>query len=257
MQRPAPLAALPFPLGILAPRLSALRPPAGPFDPRGDWRLAYGVYTMAGGAGSRVGALRLARKAGAGEAFALSVDYDKIVVAGNRQRVTARLHCRADRLATPGRWTFTSRLIDSSGVPIPDTLLEKSATVVDGQIEIDDGRSKRRLPVPQAYTVNWALLEAVTRLPREPFGPLEFTLLDHFDQLKPGQTLGYRESVRVGLGGQTARLEVYDQVGRGVVPWVYGCDEQGRPLLAASGLEAYLLEPPPNPSHQPRSVPTA
>ena len=50
-------------------------------------------------------------------------------------------------------------------------------------------------------TINWLLFEAVGRLPHEAFPPLRFTLVDNFDQLKPGHWLDYVEK-RDRLAGQ-------------------------------------------------------
>ena len=110
------------------------------------------------------------------------------------------------------------------------------------EIDLTDGRTQRQIPAPGAYAVNWALFEAVGRLPREEFEPLRFTMLDHFDQLKPGQVLSYRETADVSLGGRSVRLHAYDHLGEGIVPWIYWVDDEGRLLFAVSGLEAYLLD---------------
>ena len=96
-----------FSLNVLAGQLAGFRAPPGPFDPRADAQLAYGVYTLAGRAG-RAGKLRIGRKAVAADRLTLDVDYEKFLPGGARQRVTAKMHCRRDKLSTPLRWTFTA-----------------------------------------------------------------------------------------------------------------------------------------------------
>jgi len=69
-------------------------------------------------------------------------------------------------------------------------------------------------------------------------------MLDHFDQVKPGQSISYRTTIDVMLGGRAVRLHGFDHLGEGIVPWVYWVDDQGRLLFAVSGLAGYLLNAP-------------
>ena len=156
-----------------------------------------------------------------------------------------RLFSTNDTLATPERWTFSSQIARGPGGGqglVEGTRIEQSATAVDGGVEIRGGASVRRLAVERPFAINWALFVAVGRLPREPFDPIRFTMLDHFDQVKPNQTLSYRESVDVLLAGRPVRLHAYDHLGEGIVPWIDWVDDAGRLLFAVSGLEAYLLD---------------
>jgi len=231
-----------FTLNVITPHLEGFRPPLGEHDPAGDWELSYTLYTLGSiaGSGGPMGSLVLRRKA-APAGFVLAVDYRKRVPPDMTQEVSGEITCRQDTLGTPKRWTYASAITAAGGGPIKHTRLEKSATTTDGQIEIHDGRHRRQLPVAARCTIHWALFEAVGRLPRTPFEPIRFTLLDHFDQVKPNHTLSFRRAADVMLGGQAVRLHAYDHLGEGVVPWVYWVDKQGRPLFAVSGLEAYVI----------------
>jgi len=152
------------------------------------------------------------------------------------------LHLAADnRLSTPQRWQFNRRVIGEQSV-VPGTQLLKSATFAQGKIEIGAGRTTRRIAMPGPYTLNWALFDAVTRLPREQTEPIEFTLIDHFDQVKPNHRLSFRETVDATFSTKPITLHAYDHVGEGILPWVYYVDPAGRLLAAISGLEGYLLE---------------
>ena len=235
-----------FTLNVVAPHLKGFRPPQGPHDPRGDWTLAYVVYTLGGigNPGGRIGRLVVHRKAAADGGASVGIEYEKNVNPRRVQRVGAEIACRGDALATPVRWTFCSELTGRAdgAEPIEGTRIEQSAVAEAGQVEIRDGTRSRRLAVGPPFTINWALFEAVGRLPREPFDPIGFTLLDHFDQPKPCQVLSYRLSTDVELAGQPVRLHAYDQLGEGIVPWIYWVDDAGRLLMAVSGLEAYVLD---------------
>jgi len=233
-----------FTLNVVAPHLEDFRPPDGPHNPQGDWQLDYGVYTLGSirGHGGRAGGLTLRRKALANGGAVLDVDYQKTVRPDLAQQVAGQVRCRGDALATPLRWTFTSQIVDPSANPVEHTPLKKSAVADASRIEITDDRTRRSFPTPSAYTINWALFEAVGRLPRDRFEPLRFTMLDHFDQIKPHQVLSYRTTADVLLGNRPVRLHAYDHLGQGIVPWIYWVDDRGRLLFAVSGLEAYLLD---------------
>jgi len=236
-----------FTLNVLAPHLEGFRPPRGPHDPRGDWTLAYVVYTLGAirGPGGRLGRLVVERRASDDGGATLGVEYEKRVNPRYVQRVSAEIACRGDALATPVRWTFSSEITGRAGGsegPVESTRIEQSAVAEGGQVEIRDGTGARRLAVSPPWAINWALFEAVGRLPRGPFDPIGFTLLDHFDQPKPGQVLSYRLSADVELAGRPVRLHAYDQLGEGVVPWIYWVDDAGRLLVAVSGLEAYVVD---------------
>jgi hypothetical protein len=231
-----------FTLNIVAPRLSGFQPPNEPFDSRGDWELAYGVYTLAG-RGARVGSLRIGRTAVGGGDVRLALDYGKLLPGGYRQKVTAVMHCRQDTLSTPTRWSYASEIVDAAGTPLENTTLKKSARAGQREIEITDGPRRRRLSLSPPYALNWALFDAVTRLPHEPIEPLRFTMIDHFDQVKRNQVLSYRKTAEVSLGGRPVRWHAYHHLGEGIVPWVYWVDHGGRLLFVVAGLEAYLFEP--------------
>jgi hypothetical protein len=236
-----------FTLNVVAPHLKRFRPPQGAHDPQGDWKLAYGVYTLGAirGHGGRIGALTVERRAGDDGRALLGIDYRKRVRPQFLNRVTAEVTCRGDTLATPERWTFSSEVARGPGGGqglVEATRIEQSASASDGAVELRSGDRLRRLEVEPPLAINWGLFEAVGRLPREPFDPIRFTMLDHFDQVKPHQALSYRRSADVLLAGAAVRLHAYDHLGQGIVPWIYWVDDAGRLLFAVSGLEAYLFD---------------
>ena len=259
-----------FPLNIVERHLLGFQTPSGAFDPNGNWETVYGVYTLGsrGPAGRKVGSLRLNCSVGEGDRSVLEVQYDKTIGGVGAQRATGKVVCRGDRLATPERWSFGYSTIDTKGRTLPGSALEKTAMAGEGWVEIDDGRRKRRVDVGPAFTLHWTLLAAVQRLPHQPSPLVQFTLIEHFDQVKPDQTLSFRGTSEIVLGermvkkkrieqlekgrivhtvmaregGQSVQLHSFDHLGWGVVPWVYWVDDAGRLLFAVSGLEAYLIE---------------
>jgi hypothetical protein len=266
-----------FSLDTLTFPLTGFKPPSGPFDPEGPWKAVYGIYTLPG-RGGRAGELRLSRTTPVNNVFPLHITYDKALVGGARQVTKATIHCANDALATPSRWTLEAATLDHAGQTMRGTDIRKTGKAtataksaglpINPEVELKDDSGTQSLTIPGPYAINWALFEAVQRLPQRPGDPLHFTMIDHFDQPKPNQTLGYggSEQVLLGMrtveekqteqlekgritrtvkkqeGGTVSRLHAFHQLGHGIVPWVYWVDEQGRLLIASSGLEAYIVE---------------
>ena len=262
----------PFPINMLVPHLSGYLPPPGSFDPKAGWEHSYSVHTLASvrGTGGPAGSLHIRRENPSAGDFMLHVKYEKPVPSmppGCLNRVSAEMRCRSDALSTPTEWSFGFEAVTPEGKPVEYTRLRKSAVAKGGEIEMTDGRYPRRIAAPTAYTVRWALWDAVQRLPRAAFAPLRFALFDHGDELKPNQALSFRGTVEVILGerpvqqqrkenlekgtitktswgregGRKVRLHGYDLVGDGILPWVYWVDDQGRLIFAIGGIEGYIL----------------
>jgi len=159
--------------------------------------------------------------------------------------ISAKIHLAADSpLSTPEDWSFVARVLDTEGRVIDNTQIKKSIRVQNGILTIDASSGQMTVPIRGDYTLNWALFDAVQRLPAESLDPIQFTLIDHFDQVKPNHTLSFRTNTDVTIRGKPQTLRAYDQLGEGIVPWIWWVDQHGRLLVAVSGLEVYLLEPP-------------
>ena len=124
---------------------------------------------------------------------------------------------------------------------LPKTRIHKTAVVTDGKLLLKDSAGKKQIDLPGPYTLSWALFDAVGRLPRKVFGPIRFTLIDDFDQVKTEQVLSFRASQTVTIGKRKVRLHAYDHLGRGIMPWTYFVDDSGLVVLAVSGLKAFGL----------------
>ena len=238
---------VPFPLSCAEKLLREYLPPEDRIDPDGAWRLKYDHFMFANNI--KTGELELRRKPET-EGFTLTVNYMMINPLGYRQETRAQMLCRNDALATPLRWQMTACTFSANGSDVPGTRIDKK----------QDDNTK------EATALNWALFEVVQRLPQRA-GTLKFTLLDHFDHIKPGQSLQYDRDITLSFGGHPAlmtrevRLEkgtvtesyrgyegaseihvsTFNQFGQGIIPWTYYVDQKGRTLFAVSGLEFYIL----------------
>jgi len=259
-----------FTLDSITHHLMGFEPPVDAFDPQGNWEMTYGVYSLGSvrrGPGRRIGTVRVRRQV-VGDGATLRIDTEKLQSGKTVHKLTAELHCRADALSTPTRWLLQTVTLDAEGKIVPNTRLKKSAEAKNGAITISHGKHERRISVGSAYTTNWALFDAVGRLPRKAFAPVRFTLTDNLDQPKPNHTLSFRTSDDVILGekrvrqekvvdlekgrvkktrwattgGRPVRLHAYDHLGEGIVPEIYWVDDAGRLLFMVAGLEAYILD---------------
>lgn len=267
MSAPAAVLSDLFPLGHMGAILRDFAPPPGRFDPRGAWTSRYRVFSLTGST-DPAAELTLRRLPGQSGTFNLLVDYTHpLPPAVFRRRFRAEMLCREDALATPLSWKSTGWAEDRDGAEQPHSRWTREGRFRDGEVRIADARGERKHGVSGALAANWALFEAVQRLPREPFENTPFSLLDDFCRVKPEQTLCFRDQPNVVAGGElvqrerTEQLEkgrikrvvwarenaqhlsltVYDHVGRGVLPWTYWVDSDDRLLLAVSGIEGYVL----------------
>ena len=231
-----------FSLNSTMDALNDFRPPQRTFDPNGSWNNFYRVLSLAGERSGHAGDLGIRRSATRDQEAVLEINYRKFLPGGHRQLIVAKMECSIDSLATPQGWKSESEIVSPSGERLRHTRLEQRGAVKKGELEIVSGETVRRIKVPAAYTCNWALYDAVQRLPRQDTRPLQFTLFDHFDQVKGNHTLSFRKTAVVELGGQASKLHAYEQLGEGVVPLVYWTDDRGQLLFVISGIEAYVLE---------------
>ncbi|MDH7571793.1 MAG: hypothetical protein QHJ73_19610, partial [Armatimonadota bacterium] len=162
---------------------------------------------------------------------------------GTVHRTRAELRCAADALASPRSWQLRSWLEDLEGQPVPLTEVEESASVRGNSVQVKWGArsSTRRVPTP--FTSNWSLFDAVQRLPAPAVPALTFALLEDLDLLKEKQQLSYRETTEVEWDDGTVRLQGYQQLGEGILPWHYWRDGARRLLFVVTGIRAYLWSP--------------
>jgi len=241
-----------FPISTMGGSLrSQVEVPKGDFDPAGDWTQQYAIFNN-GPSTTSVGTLSIERRTTGGK-VSLKIRHEKALsgstgggAKGSKaQRVlnaVLQLGPKPSRLSTPRRWSFTTKVMGADGSVIADAGLKRTASVEDGELKIATGDAKpRTVELAGDYTLSWALFDAVARLPREKFDPIDFTLIDHFDQVKPDHRLLYRGDVETTLGNTKSRLHAYDELGRGIMPVTHFVDAQGRVALVISGLEAYVL----------------
>lgn len=255
-----------FPLAHFERALDGFQPPTEAFDPQGAWVNAYDVWECSQGS-RKIGVVRIERTPLEARRARLDVGFRK-GAAGGVLRAEMSFECRTDTLATPIRWQAQTAVHDPQDAAIEDTRLSETGEVGERALRVKVGGTVVQTPLPELFTVDWSLFDAVQRLPGEALEPLAFTLVDRLNQqMKPGQRLAFRSAPTIELGGKriwreekrtlergavyrpvsaregatVTRLRAYDQTGRGLVPIVYWVDERGRLLFVLSGLIGYVL----------------
>jgi hypothetical protein len=221
--------------------LEKFTPPAGGFDPRGAWKLSYGVWLFAGDPGA-VGFLEIERQPAANGA-ALKVA-TRIAHLNGYQQQSVALECAADLLSSL-RWLELESVSGTpEGQPLPVTKTSVRVEVRGSTVEFARGTRRRTARAAPPVVASWGLLEALQRLSPDQPKALEFTLLDDGDLLKPAQRLTYAGETSVQVaGGAGLALHCWEQIGYGVLPTHYWRDAQGRLLFAVAGQRAYLYDP--------------
>ena len=174
--------------------------------------------------------------------FTLEVAIRRRANSGFSQFEQAELQCRADDLATPSAWLFDTKMAENpTDKPYLQSGRRRSATFVASTLSIRDGVRIRKDSIKGPLANEWALLEAVQRLPGSKTNPLEFTLVDHFDVPEPGHTLAFHTQEEVELTTGPTKLTSYLGIGPGIVPTVYWVDEHSRLIFVCTGLKVYAL----------------
>jgi hypothetical protein len=233
-------------LDLFQDMLSNYRPSVGPFDPAGHWSHQYKLYTVVNGdipVPPVRGTLRIERIPQAAGGVILNINYEKTSRYAGVHTLKTMMVCADDGLSTPLKWNSTHTTAPPAHSLNMSLEEQGSGIAQDGVLILKQGRVQKKLPLPPAYTSNWALFDVVQRLAR-PSNALHFTLLDD-DALKPNQALSFHQSVDLRVrwpGAPNLRVHGFLQIGDGTTPQVYWVDDRGELQFLASGLNVFILD---------------
>jgi len=229
---------------VLDKRLKEWLPPQGGFNPSGKWAMHYARHTLipernGSPGGAQAGSLHLEQKP---QDNTLRLEVSE----SEKARLTTlttkvEISCANNPLLTPQRWSLTCNWQTPLAVVKTSELNQKHTGHVEGDEIIFKGAKERRCPAPARWTSFWNLFAAIQHLPFEADSVLTFDLFETFDQHKPDQRITYAGKHPVDLGNQKMELHVFEQRGRGIMPWHWWLDDQHRVVLAAGNRRAYLL----------------
>ncbi len=247
--------------------LRKFRPPASTFDAADDWKCVYRMYTHTMHS-AQVGQVEVSRRSKDADGTELTVVIRRNIARRCTQIVRAVVQCGAGPLATPTGWRVVREVRNADGSTIPDLSADETGTVGKEGVHIRRNGRERLLPVRRPWTCDWALFEALPRMPRTPGGELKFAMIEDFELLRPEQSLAFRKAaqVRFGVkrtwryvaerqlekgeierpvvkksGGTALQLVAFERTGPGTVPTVTWLDEAGRVLFVLSGQSALVL----------------
>jgi hypothetical protein len=133
--------------------------------------------------------------------------------------------------------------IDLRGQPIPSLKINLSGRVRGVSINWTRAGRKRTVSAAAPFVSNWALFDAIQRLKPGADGPIDFTLVDDGDVLKPAQKLTYAGKTEIKVAGVVVlALDCWEQTGYGTLPAHYWVDGKGRLLFAVLGEKALLYD---------------
>lgn len=227
----------------LGARLDKWKPPAGPFEPAGAWTIEYSRQALIPGndgtpRGGRSGSLTVRHTAGAGGPRLNVVE--TIAVGEDEMTTEADIVCGAGPLLTPQSWSLRVRWKTKRPAVVGELDQDRSGRV-DGKEIVFVGTRERRMPAPARWTSSWSLFAAIPALPFAAPAAAEFAMLEDLDLLKAGQRVDYVGEHAVEADGRSLKLHVFEQTGRGILPWRWWLDSHHRVLLAAGGHRAYLI----------------
>jgi hypothetical protein len=224
-------------------------PPPGSFDPEGEWKNVYRIWLVT----RRSNGFLSIERAPASDSSPVTLNVETCVLQAAKviHRTRARLQCANDSLSTPQSWDVKSEILDPDFQRVEVADSWETGRVRDGKLIVNadwgglggGGTRERHHKLPESYTSNWSLFDAVQQLPGKDMTPLEFDLLEDSDLLKSKQKLSYWKSTDVNIGDNVLQLTGYQQMGQGILPYQYWVDGHHRLLFAISGIRAYIFDP--------------
>ena len=222
--------------------------PATPADfaSDGNWTNVYRVWTCHGyreSGNENQGYLRLQRaRSKRSDELVLTIAYEIVNSEGTVNSLRTEVRCRADRRATPIGWRSSSRFVGPTGEPRPELAVEETARVQGSNLEVTISGKQHRRKGSERLALDWGLFEAVGRLSFGEEPALEFDVLEGLSVLKEDQRLIYRGEEPMPAESGVPSLHVFQQTGRGILPYEYWLDDHHRLLAVVTLSRAYILD---------------
>jgi hypothetical protein len=225
-------------------RLDNWSPPQESFNPSGTWTTHYARHALipqrdGTPGGGQVGSLHIEQKP-QGDTIQLQIS-EKEKAGFTTLTTRVGVNCTDDALLTPRRWSLNCSWESPLAVVKTGEIDQQHTGRAEGKELVLNGTKQRRTPAPDRWTTFWNLFAAIQRLPFETGSTLTFDLLESFDQHKPGHRVTYAGRHAVTLKKQRLNLHVFEQTGRGIMPWHWWLDDKHHVILAAGNRRAYLL----------------
>jgi hypothetical protein len=251
MNAPATPEAIRHSLAAIERGLKDFVAPGGAFDPAGTWTRVYRIWQIELAPPGAIGGQLTVRRAPAGNGTRLEVQQQSLMMKGYGYLCKASIQCAADRWSTPRQWTAETWTTAPDGQIEADSRLRFAARPADGEIHFS-GIHKPPIRVAAHWTLDWALIDALQRLPAAESGDSQFDLIEDCDLLRPRQRLSYVGPLTATLAGKDAELYGFCLVGTGTLPTFYWLDGQHRLLFVIRDFRALILQPEAGPQEKGR-----
>ncbi len=216
-------------------------------SPDGNWVHTYRIWTCHGftdRGNSNPGVIRIERVAGAAEQFfTLNVRQRVVHVGDIVHELRARIECRNDRLASPQKWSLTSRFFESNGKEREGLVVQEQGRCRDERVVRTINGRAREMTVSAQTTADWCLFEALQRWPLRRGESPAFDVLEGLSVHRPGHRITYRGQETIERSGKPLKLHRFSQLGQGMLPYDYWLDDARRLVLAATLSRVYILDP--------------
>jgi hypothetical protein len=232
---------LPLAFPAAAKRLAALPAPVGRAGPNGEWEAAYTIFDVQPNPDRTwftgpYGGLRLRREPEPDGRYRLKVSVRIGLPAGQEDRASAVLSCRADAVGSLLGWERRSAFFATGPGPAPTPVRTDSGEVGRGRIRRSRGPAMRAAP---PVVASWSLFDTTRRAA----GPLTFTMLEELDALRTDQVLRPYAETEVKTADGPMRLRGLLQTGAGILPTTWWLSESGVPVIVLASLRAYIFDP--------------
>ncbi len=223
-------------------------PTPADFDPQGNWTHTYRIWGCHGYLNSGnhdVGYLQIERiRKEDPVSYSLKITQELIQTHGVVNEIKAEVECLHILIASPISWQLTSRIIDPHGKTKDSLTIEEKVTYKNNDIlEVKTGGKIFERKVKSPLTSDWGLFSLVQELPYlQEESKREFHMLEGLSLLKEDQRISFQGVHDVKIGDQEMPLNLFEQIGRGVLPYEYWLDDQHRLLMAVTMSRVYLLD---------------
>jgi hypothetical protein len=241
MHLPATSDALRHSLDTISLGLNDFVPPSGPFDPARSWTHVYRIWQIMRAPPGAIDGQLTIHRAARGDGALLEVQQQALMMKHYGYGCKASIQCGAGRWSTPRRFTAETWTSAPDGQIEAQSRLKFAAEVVGPEIRFAGGR-KPPLRVAADWTLDWALIDALQRLPVQEHAEWILDLVEDCDLLRPRQRLSYVGPLTVSLAGKTTELLGFCHVGPGTLPTHYWLDGQHRLLFAIRMFRALILQ---------------
>ena len=162
-------------------------------------------------------------------------------IGGTDNFIVAEIVCDPDRWNSLRRWKLRSYHTARDGQTNPLSVLTEEGWCKDGSIQVRGDNYRCRYTAQNPVLSQWTVPDFLMRCTSSPLNVC-FDLLQDLSLFKPNQSLVYDGSTPVKLKNRrTVSLQVYAQIGQGILPIHYLLDSQGRVQLVTSSILSWAL----------------